>query len=245
MAVSALVRWLLVLIASVAVVAAVTVAIWPWHRGAVAVGSGVTTGILASDRLAHRRIHWITALAAGLIFWQRRLDRIRLAADVTERPLALGRPLLTATLIASAMTGVAGCASHRSSADRPDAVRSAVPPRATETGEEGAITVQFDTKGAPFERWVREFLRDLKHTWHVPVEALGAMGQVVVAFDVWRDGRITDIQVTAPSSTGAFNESAYRAIEAADPTQPLPSEYPEGHVKFTVTFRYVVKPPLD
>jgi hypothetical protein len=41
----------------------------------------------------------------------------------------------------------------------------------------------------------------------------------------------------------AFNNAAYNALAASNPTQPLPPEYPSDKAFFTVTFYYNESPP--
>jgi outer membrane biosynthesis protein TonB len=66
---------------------------------------------------------------------------------------------------------------------------------------------------------------------------------VVITFNVHKDGRITDLAVPGPCSVEAFNNAAYGALVASNPTQPLPPEYPADRAFFTVTFYYNETPP--
>jgi TonB family protein len=98
--------------------------------------------------------------------------------------------------------------------------------------------IQFDTKGVEFGPWVRRFVAQVKRNWFIPNSAMFMSGHVVIQFNVHKNGFITDLAVVGPSSIEAFNQSAYGALVASNPTQPLPPAYPADKAFFTVTFFY-------
>jgi TonB family protein len=110
-------------------------------------------------------------------------------------------------------------------------------------GGEFGSAIQFDTKGVEFGPWVRRFIAQIKRNWFIPYAAMSLRGHVAVAFNVHRDGSITDLAVVGPSATDAFNNSSFNAIAASNPTQALPPEYPSDKAYFTVTFYYNETPP--
>ncbi|MCL4846509.1 MAG: energy transducer TonB [Acidobacteria bacterium] len=103
--------------------------------------------------------------------------------------------------------------------------------------------IQFDTKGVEFGPWIRRFVAQIKRNWFIPYAAMSLRGHVVITFNVHKDGRISDLQVVGPSSTEAFNNAAFNALVASNPTHPLPPEYPADKAFFTVTFYYNEQPP--
>lgn len=105
-------------------------------------------------------------------------------------------------------------------------------------------TIQFDTKGVEFGPWLRRFVAQVKRNWFVPQAAYSFRGHVVLQFNIWKDGHITDIAVVEPSSIESFNVAAYNAIVSSNPVAPLPPEYPSEKAFFTVTFYYNERPPL-
>jgi TonB family protein len=109
-------------------------------------------------------------------------------------------------------------------------------------GGEFGPAIQFDTKGVEFGPWVRRFVAQVKRNWFIPYAAMVMKGHVVLTFNVHRDGHITDLTVLQPSSVDAFNNAAYNALAASNPTQPLPPEYPSESAFFTVTFYYNENP---
>ena len=96
--------------------------------------------------------------------------------------------------------------------------------------------IQFDTKGVEFGPWIRRFVAQVKRNWFVPNAAYAMRGRVILQFNVHKDGSITDVNIVRPSEVDSFNRSAYNAIVASNPTQPLPPEYPADKAFFTVTF---------
>jgi hypothetical protein len=114
-----------------------------------------------------------------------------------------------------------------------------------ENGQGGGAfgpAIQFDTKGVEFGPWIRRFIAQVKNNWIVPYAAMTMKGHCVITFNVWKDGRITDLTVIGPSNINAFNTAAYGALVSSNPTAALPPEYPSDHAFFTVTFFYNEEP---
>jgi len=105
--------------------------------------------------------------------------------------------------------------------------------------------IQFDTKGVEFGPWLRRFIEQVKRNWEplIPSAAAYMKGHVVVTFNIHKDGTITDLAVVAPCPIDGFNNAAYGAMRASNPTYPLPPEYPSPQAFFTVTFFYNEQPP--
>jgi TonB family protein len=103
--------------------------------------------------------------------------------------------------------------------------------------------LQFDTKGVEFGPWVRRFIAQVKRNWIVPYAAMSMKGRVVITFFVHKDGSLTDVNVIGPCPIEPFNNAAFGALSASNPTVPLPPEYPSDKAFFTVTFFYNETPP--
>ena len=103
--------------------------------------------------------------------------------------------------------------------------------------------LQFDTKGVEFGPWVRRFIAQVKRNWIVPYAAMSMKGHVVITFYVHKDGSLTDVNVIGPCPIEPFNNAAFGALSASNPTVPLPPEYPTEKAFFTVTFFYNETPP--
>ncbi len=103
--------------------------------------------------------------------------------------------------------------------------------------------IQFDSRGVDFGSWLRRFRSQIYRNWFIPYAAMSMSGNVVLTFNVHMDGTLTDLAVERPSTVDAFTNSAYNAIRGSNPTYPLPPEYPEDSVFFTVTFYFNERPP--
>ncbi|MEP6915497.1 MAG: TonB family protein [Acidobacteriota bacterium] len=106
-----------------------------------------------------------------------------------------------------------------------------------------APAIQFDTKGVEFGPWLRRFIAQIRRNWFIPMAAMSLKGHVSITFYVGKDGRITELRVLRPAGVDAFNNSAYNALAASNPTQPLPPEYPDDRAFFTITFYFNETPP--
>jgi TonB family protein len=110
-------------------------------------------------------------------------------------------------------------------------------------GGEFGPAIQFDTKGVEFGPWIRRFVAQVKRNWYPPYAAMMNMrAHVVITFNVHKDGTLTDLTVVGPCPIDALNNSAFGALVASNPTQPLPPEYPDEKAFFTVTFYYNEQP---
>jgi outer membrane biosynthesis protein TonB len=110
-------------------------------------------------------------------------------------------------------------------------------------GGQSQADIQFDSKGVEFGPWLRRFIAQIKRNWLIPMAAMTMKGHVVVTFYVHKDGSITEIDVPGPCPVQSFNRAAQGALVASNPTQPLPSEYPDDRCFFRVTFFYNETPP--
>ena len=105
--------------------------------------------------------------------------------------------------------------------------------------------IQFDTKGVEFGPWLRRFVAQVRRNWEplIPYAAISLKGHVVVTFNIHKNGLVSDITVVAPCPVDGFNNAAYGAMAASNPTYPLPPDYPSEQAFFTVTFFYNEQPP--
>ena len=102
--------------------------------------------------------------------------------------------------------------------------------------------ISFDSKGVEFGPWLARFVAQVRRNWFIPMAAMTMHGNVVITFNIHKDGRITDVAVARPSSVEAFTLSAKNAILTSNPTIPLPPEYPDEKAFFTVTFFFNENP---
>ena len=105
-------------------------------------------------------------------------------------------------------------------------------------------SIQFDSKGVDFGPWLRRFVAQVRRNWFVPYAAMTFHGRVILQFNIHKDGSITDVVIASPSDIDAFTRAANNAIVGSNPTEPLPTAYPDPVAFFTVTFYYNEQPPL-
>jgi len=111
-----------------------------------------------------------------------------------------------------------------------------------DTGKYGQ-DISFDSKGADFGSWIRRFRAQIYRNWVIPLRAYTDSGHVVLTFNIHQDGAMTDLGIQQPSRVNPFNHSASNALMLSNPTQPLPTDYPDEKVLFTVTFYFNERPP--
>jgi TonB family protein len=103
---------------------------------------------------------------------------------------------------------------------------------------EPSADIQFDSKGVDFGPWLRRFRAQIRRNWLIPQVAELARGRVVVQFVVLRNGSLIEMRVVQPAGIDALTGSAVNALKMSNPTNPLPPEYPDEEILFTVTFLY-------
>ena len=77
-----------------------------------------------------------------------------------------------------------------------------------------------------YSHWQRPILSGVRETL-----------EVAVAFEIERDGSVTDLRVTQPSGVPSLDRSALRAVADADPLPPLPSHWRHGSISANFIFR--------
>jgi TonB family protein len=102
---------------------------------------------------------------------------------------------------------------------------------------------QFDSKGVDFGSWLRRFKAQVYRNWLIPYAAMALHGHTVLRFTIHKDGSISELIVLQPSTVDAFTKAAFNAINASNPTVPLPQEYPDESMVMTVIFYYNEMPP--
>jgi len=107
---------------------------------------------------------------------------------------------------------------------------------ATPTG-----SLSFDTKGFDWGPYSRRIYWIIWKNWHdrmPPAVYAGLKGQVTVHFVIHKDGRISDIEVLAPSGIPAYDAAATLALEASSPLPALPDDFPKESDGVTGKFLY-------
>jgi protein TonB len=87
----------------------------------------------------------------------------------------------------------------------------------------------------PFTFYVDQMLTLIGANWLKPEATEGTVA--VVAFQIQRDGRITDVKLLEPSGVGVYDRAAVRAVYSANPLPPLPPEYAGDRLGVHLRFR--------
>jgi TonB family protein len=102
----------------------------------------------------------------------------------------------------------------------------------------GAAGVEIQAIDFPYAWYLNVIVTRITDAWDPPGEMLlsGRSNQVVLAFRVFRDGRVGEIRVTGASSTPGLEASARRAVERAQPFPPLPDAFHGESVEVPMRF---------
>lgn len=109
------------------------------------------------------------------------------------------------------------------------------------SGPHGGLA--FETSGYDWGPYARKIYWVIYNNWIrslPPAAWAGFKGAVTVNFRIQRDGRVTDIQVVAPSGTPAYDRCATVALEASDPLPALPDDFKNESEGVTARFLYDV-----
>jgi TonB family protein len=137
----------------------------------------------------------------------------------------------------------------KSATSAPETSERPAPTGAEQPAQAGAppgVEIQCDAEKVDFDGpWLRRFVAQIRRFWLVPYSQLATQGHVRLKFVVHKDGRITDVTVVEASSVAEFNKSAVSAVTAANPTIPLPPEYPFPQITLCVTFYFNETPGVE
>jgi TonB family protein len=116
-----------------------------------------------------------------------------------------------------------------------------LPSAAANGGTAGAAPLAFGTSVAaldvdfPFAFYVDQMLTLIGGNWLKPEASEGTAA--TVAFNIQRDGRVTDVKLISASGIGVYDRAAVRAVYAANPLPPLPPEFSGGRLGVHLRFR--------
>lgn len=118
------------------------------------------------------------------------------------------------------------------------------PPATGPSGRDASLTcsldplLQFETHGVEFAQWVRQFVAQIRKNWTgQSLAAIGEATQVVIAFDVDKQGMLSNFEMVARADADEFNQAAMKTLRASSPTVPLPTAYPKQSARITATLR--------
>jgi len=119
-------------------------------------------------------------------------------------------------------------------------------PGGTGSGTDGAGTeagagtgvgvggLKFDQPGFNYPYYYERVKVAIETNWFKPATTIPT--SPVVHFTIQRDGTITDAELVTSSGLPYVDRAAMRAVMAASPLPPLPSEFQSNHVSLSVLF---------
>jgi len=88
--------------------------------------------------------------------------------------------------------------------------------------------------------WYAQLIRDkVARNWHTEQvdPRLRTAPDVVIVFDLYRDGSTRNVRVGQPSGNFALDQSALRAVAQASPFQPFPANMPRDSYTIDLVFQ--------
>jgi TonB family protein len=113
------------------------------------------------------------------------------------------------------------------------------PDRETPASGTGGAAIEALDIGSDEFAWYRASVTAALHSrWQRPIlEELTEASEVVVAFDIGRDGTVHGLRVERSSGVPMLDRSALRAVAEASPLPPLPKALPKDVLSATFVFR--------
>lgn len=98
--------------------------------------------------------------------------------------------------------------------------------------------VRLDVEAFQYPYYLSAIHRKIQENFVVPRLAGVGTLQAVISFRIGRDGKIYDLSMEQPSENPVFDRASQRALEAANPLPPLPSEYDSDYLGVHFAFEY-------
>ena len=98
----------------------------------------------------------------------------------------------------------------------------------------GVGPLKFDQPGFNYPYYYERVKVAIETNWFKPAASIPT--SPVVHFSIQKDGTITDAEIVTSSGLTFVDRAALRAVLAASPLPPLPSEFQSSHVSLSVLF---------
>ena len=98
----------------------------------------------------------------------------------------------------------------------------------------GADVAAFDTD-FPFSYYVQQLVSLIGANWFRPDAPDGSV--CTVSFRIQRSGQVSDVSVESSSGVSYYDRAAVRAVYAANPLPPLPTDYRNEQLGVHLRFR--------
>lgn len=110
-----------------------------------------------------------------------------------------------------------------------------------QAGVVGQAQILSDTMGVDFNPYLQRIVVSIRLNWYAvmpEIARMGKKGQVVVDFEIQRDGMVPKLFLVTNSGSEPLDRAALAAISASVPFLPLPAEFKGPLVRLQVTFLY-------
>lgn len=111
-------------------------------------------------------------------------------------------------------------------------------PTAAPTFETATPGVRLDVEAFQYPYYLSAIHRKIQENFVVPRLAGVGYLQAVISFRIGRDGKIYDLSIEQQSENPTFDMASQRALQAANPLPPLPSEYDPDYLGVHFAFEY-------
>jgi len=88
----------------------------------------------------------------------------------------------------------------------------------------------------PYSYYIEQMLNKIDQAWENPVRSDLPLSTVIY-FRIQKDGKVTDLQIEAPSGFSSFDNACRRALLNSDPFPPLPSDFADLYLGIHLEFR--------
>lgn len=88
----------------------------------------------------------------------------------------------------------------------------------------------------PYNYYIEQMLNKIDQGWENPVHSNYPLSTVIY-FRIQKDGRVTDLNIEAPSGVSQFDNACRRAILSSDPFPPLPAEFSDLYLGIHLEFK--------
>jgi TonB family protein len=123
----------------------------------------------------------------------------------------------------------------------PEAASTSAGPPPKTAEKMNAVQILTPTDGVDFSSYIRRMMATIKAKWYerMPESARkGQKGEVVVQFQVEKNGKISGETIETGSGDVALDQVALQAIERSDPIESLPAGFFRPYITLRVIFLY-------
>ncbi|MEC7882233.1 MAG: cell envelope integrity protein TolA [Verrucomicrobiota bacterium] len=97
-----------------------------------------------------------------------------------------------------------------------------------EGGVRNKATIEgLDAKASPFGDYDARLIASIQNRWHNIIPSVREVGRVIVTFNLWENGEVTDIEIERSTVSSILSLKCERAIKEPGPYDPWPDKMRE------------------